>query len=256
MSEVESHYWSASDGVELHYHAMGDEGAPVIILVHGLFSDSMVNWIKYGHAAKVAANGYRVVMPDLRVHGQSEKSHDPAHYPHGVLGLDLKELIDMLGLADDEYDLGGFSLGARTTVQAVGEGLRPRRAILMGMGLQGLTGWDARQNFFIDVIDRYDDIKRGDPAFMAASFMKTMKVDRIAARLLLPSFTDARSTWLDAFSMPTAVICGTEDRDNGDPAALVAALPDGTLVEVPGTHMSSVARPELGEAIAAYLGRA
>ena len=86
--------------------------------------------------------------------------------------------------------------------------------------------------------------------------MRTMKVDRKAARLLLPSFTDAKSQWLDAFTMPTAVICGTEDRDNGDPLALVEALPDGELVEVPGTHMSSVARPELGEAIAAYLGRA
>lgn len=256
MSEVESHYWSASDGVELHYHAMGDEGAPVVILVHGLFSDSVVNWIKYGHAAKVAANGYRVVMPDLRVHGQSEASHDPSHYPHGVLGRDLEEMIAMLGLEDGGYDLGGFSLGARTTVQAVGEGLRPRRAMLMGMGLQGLTGWDARQNFFIDVIDRFEDIKRGDPAFMAASFMKTMKIDRVAARLLLPSFTDAKTQWLDAFTMPTAVICGTEDRDNGDPAALVEALPNGELVEVPGTHMSSVAKPELGEAIAAYLGRA
>ncbi|MBW0145053.1 alpha/beta fold hydrolase [Sphingomicrobium clamense] len=254
MSEIESHFWTASDGVELHYHAMGEEGAPTVVLIHGLFSDSLVNWIKYGHAAKVAAQGYRVVMPDLRVHGQSEKSHDPAHYPHGVLGRDLEELVAYLKL--DYYDLGGFSLGARTTVQAVGEGLRPGRAMLMGMGLQGLTGWDARQSFFIDVIDRFDEIKRGDPAFMAASFMKTMKIDRAAARLLLPSFTDAKTQWLDAFTMPTAVICGTEDRDNGDPHALVEALPDGELVEVPGTHMSSVAKPELGEAIAAWLGRA
>ena len=254
MSEVESHYWTASDGVELHYHAMGGEGAPVAILVHGLFSSSVVNWIKYGHATKVAAQGYRVIMPDLRVHGLSEASHEPGHYPHGVLGRDLEELIEYLDI--EAYDLGGFSLGARTVVQAVGEGLRPRRAMLMGMGLQGLTGWDARQNFFIDVIDRFEDIKRGDPAFMAASFMKTMQIDRAAARLLLPSFTDAKTQWLDAFTMPTAVICGTEDRDNGDPLALVEALPDGELVEVPGTHMSSVARPELGEAIAAYLGRA
>ena len=252
MTDLETHYWLASDGVNLAYRAMGE--GPTVVLIHGLYSDSNVNWIKYGHAAKVAAQGYRVVMPDLRGHGLSEKSHDPAHYPHGVLGRDLEELVEYLSL--DDYDLGGFSLGARTTVQAIGEGLRPRRAMLMGMGLQGLTGWEARQAFFLDVIDRFDAIKRGDAAFMAASFMKTMKIDRVAARLLLPSFTDAKTQWLDAFTMPTAVICGSEDRDNGDPAALVEALPDGVLVTVPGTHMSSVAKPELGEAIAAYLGRA
>lgn len=256
MSDAEIHYWTASDGVELAYRTMGEEGAPTIILVHGLFSDANINWIKYGHAAQVAAAGYRVVMPDLRVHGLSGKSHDPADYPHGVLGRDLEELVAHLGLGDGGYDLGGFSLGARTTVQAVGEGLRPRRAMLMGMGLGGLTGWQARQAFFIDVIDRFDEIKRGDPAFMAASFLKTMKVDRMAARLLLPSFTDARSQWLDAFTMPTAVICGTEDRDNGDPRQLAEALPDGTLYEVPGTHMSSVTMKQLGAAIVDFLGPA
>jgi hypothetical protein len=30
-------------------------------------------------------------------------------------------------------------------------------------------------------------------------------------------------------------------------------LPDARLATIPGTHMSSVTRPELGEAIAAFL---
>nr|WP_276591774.1 alpha/beta fold hydrolase [Sphingomicrobium nitratireducens] len=230
---------------------MGEEGAPALILVHGLFSDSLVNWIKYGHAGKVADAGYRVIMPDLRAHGLSESSHDPAAYPDGVLGRDLAELVETLGL--EEYDLGGFSLGARTSVQAVGQGLLPKRAMLMGMGLEGLTGWDRRQAFFIEAIDGFDTVKRGDPHFMAVSFMKTMKIDRKAARLLLPSFTDARAQWLDAFTMPTGVICGTEDQDNGSAEALADALPDGRYIAVPGTHMSSVAKPELGDAIVAFL---
>lgn len=195
-------------------------------------------------------------MPDLRVHGESAKSREAKHYPVGILGRDLEELVGHLGLTPEEYDLGGFSLGARTTAQAVGEGLRPRRAMLMGMGLGGLTGWDARMKFFVGIIDRFDEIKRGDPEFMAAAFMKTMDIDREAARLLLPSFTDAKSQWLDAFTMPTAVICGAEDRDNGDPNELADALPAGELIEIPGTHMSSVTKRELGEAIAAFLGRA
>ena len=83
--------------------------------------------------------------------------------------------------------------------------------------------------------------------------MKTMKVDLVAARHLLSSFVDAQDQWLDAFTMPTLVVCGNEDHDNGSGAKLAEALPDAMFEEVPGTHMSSVTEPELGEAIARFL---
>ena len=252
MSEAITHHWTASDGVDLAYHEMG-QGPPVVLL-HGLFSDARVNWIKFGHAAKVAAAGRRVIMPDLRAHGESARPHDPANYPDGILGRDLAELIAHLGLAD--YDLGGFSLGARTTVQGIGEGLRPGRAILAGMGLEGLTGWLGRKHFFVDAIANFDTASRGDKHWMAIQFMKTMKVDRVAASLLLPTFTDAHSAWLAAFTMATLVLCGTEDHDNGSATDLVTALPRATLASVPGTHMSSVTKPEFGDALAAFLSPA
>jgi pimeloyl-ACP methyl ester carboxylesterase len=53
--------------------------------------------------------------------------------------------------------------------------------------------------------------------------------------------------------MPTLVVCGSEDEDNGSAEELAAALPNATFAEVPGTHMSSVTRPELGEAITDFL---
>ncbi|MBB3763684.1 alpha/beta fold hydrolase [Sphingomicrobium lutaoense] len=253
MSEVEVHYWQASDGVSLAYRAMGEEDGSPVILVHGLFSDGLTNWIKFGHAAMLVEAGFRVLMPDLRAHGLSDAPHDPEAYPDGILGRDLCEMVEMLGLEQGGYDLGGFSLGSRTTVQAVGAGLEPRRAILSGMGLEGLTGWDRRQQFFIEAIDHFDEVKRGDPHFMAVSFMKTMGVDRVAARHLLPSFTDAKSQWLEAFTMPTAVICGTEDQDNGSAPALADALPHGEYMPIPGTHMSSVTHKDLGQALVRFL---
>ncbi|MEN3971382.1 alpha/beta fold hydrolase [Sphingomicrobium sp. XHP0235] len=243
--------WTASDGFDLAYHVIG-EGAPVVLL-HGLFSNAETNWIKFGHADRIAAAGHRVIMPDLRAHGSSEAPVDPAAYPDGILGRDLEELVGHLGLMPGTYDLGGFSLGARTVVQGIGEGLRPRRAMLCGMGLEGLTGWAGRQAFFMGAIDRYDLAKRGDPDFMAIAFMKTMGIEREAARLLLPSFTDAKESWLDAFTMPTAVICGKDDRDNGDPQLLAKRLPDARAIAIPGTHMSSVTKSELGEAIVSFL---
>ena len=131
MSGATVHHYTSSDGIQLAWRETG-EGTPVILL-HGLFSDANVNWVKFGTAECIAGEGYRVIAPDLRAHGLSGKPHGAEHYPKGILARDLRELIAHLGL--DDFDLGGFSLGARTTVEGVGEGLRPRRAILGGAGL-------------------------------------------------------------------------------------------------------------------------
>jgi pimeloyl-ACP methyl ester carboxylesterase len=249
MTEPTLHFWTASDGVKLAWHELG-EGRPVILL-HGLFSDAEMNWIKFDHADQIAQKGFRVIMPDLRAHGHSAKPHEAEHYPAGVLARDVRELIEHLAL--DHFDLGGFSLGARTTVEAVGEGLRPGKAILGGMGLEGLKGWLRRKQFFLDAIDEFDTAARGNPHWLAIQFMKTMKVDLVAAAQLLNSFVDAQDEWLDAFTMPTLVVCGSEDHDNGSGATLAEALPDASFAEVPGTHMSSVTKTEFGDAIAAFL---
>ena len=249
MSEPQVRYWKASDGIELAYHELG-EGRPVILL-HGLFSDAVMNWIKFGHAARIARDGFRVIMPDLRAHGLSGRPHEPEYYPPGVLARDLRELIAQLGVTD--FDLGGFSLGARTTVEGIGEGLRPRRAVLGGAGLEGLRHWQRRKHFFLEAIELFDRVPRGDPHWLSIQFMKSQKIDRVSAGLLLESFADAFMEWLQAFTMPTLVVCGSEDDDNGSAVDLAAALPDAIFREVPGTHMSSVTRLELGEAIAAFL---
>jgi pimeloyl-ACP methyl ester carboxylesterase len=249
MSEAKVQFWMASDEVQLAYHELG-EGRPVILL-HGLFSDAEMNWIRFGHAARIAAEGFRVIMPDLRAHGASGKPQGQEHYPPGILARDLRELVAFLGLG--EFDLGGFSLGARTTVEAVGEGMRPRRAILGGAGLEGLRNWKQRKNFFVEAIALFDEVKRGDPHWLSIQFMKSQKVDRVAAGLLLESFEDAFMDWLAAFTMPTLVVCGSEDDDNGSAEELAAALSNAVFREVPGTHMSSVTKPELGEAIASFL---
>lgn len=251
MSEASIERFASFDGVELAVHCLG-KGRPVVLL-HGLFSDANTNWIRFGHAQRLADAGFEAIMPDLRAHGLSGKPHDPAAYPRDVLVRDARALIEHFDLAD--YDLGGFSLGARTAVRSVIEGLAPRRLVLAGMGLEGLSEWERRSAFFFDAIDRFDSVKHGDPAFFAVAFMKTQKVDRIAGRLLLRSVEDIDSSELAAVKMPTLVLCGDKDRDNGSPEALAAALADARFEQVPGTHMSSVTEPALGEAIVNFLTR-
>ena len=238
------------DGTELAVHRLGS-GRPVLLL-HGLFSTADMNWIKFGHAQKLADAGFEVIMPDLRAHGASGAPHNPDAYPDDVLARDVLGLIDALEL--DDFDLVGFSLGARTSARAVISGANPRRLVLSGMGLEGLSGWNRRADFFIDAIDRFDEVKRGDPAFMAVSFMKTMKVDRVAARLLLQSVADTERKDLASIGMQTMVLCGDKDQDNGSAPNLAEALPDGHYVEIPGTHMSSVTEGALGDALVEFLG--
>ncbi len=253
MTKATSETFAGFDGAPLALHRLG-EGRPVVLL-HGLFSSAQMNWLKFGHAETVAAGGYEVLMPDLRAHGASAGPHDAAAYPPDVLVRDLAALIDHLGIED--YDLGGFSLGARTVLHAVAkEAVVPRRLIVGGMGLAGLTNWRERAAFFARVIDEFEEIPRGDPAWMAVQFLKSQKVDRVAARLLIDSFTDLPLDMLDRVTMSALVVCGDEDDDNGSAADLAARLPDATYAEVPGTHMGSVTRPELGRAIADWLGPA
>jgi pimeloyl-ACP methyl ester carboxylesterase len=249
VTEVSTHFWTASDGVQLAYHQLG-QGRPVILL-HGLFSDAFTNWIKFGSAARIASEGFRVIMPDLRAHGESGKPHGEEFYPKGILARDVRELLALLEL--DEFDLGGFSLGARTTVEAVGEGMRPRRSVLGGAGLEGLRNWKRRKTFFVEAIEMFDSVKRGDPHWLSIQFMKSQGVDRVAAAQLLESFEDAFIEWLHAFTMPTLVVCGDQDDDNGSAEELANVLPNAVFEEVPGTHMSSVTKPQLGEAIAEFL---
>ena len=56
--------------------------------------------------------------------------------------------------------------------------------------------------------------------------------------------------------MPTLVLCGSEDGDNGSAPKLAEALPNATYVTVPGTHMSSVTKAEFGAALAEWLSAA
>lgn len=244
-------YYKGFGGAELALHRLGS-GRPLVLL-HGLFSSAEMNWIKWGHTAVLAEAGFEVLMPDLRAHGLSAAPHDPAAYPADVLAQDLAALIAHLGLTD--YDLAGFSLGARTSVRGVIGGLTPRRLVLGGMGLEGLAGWTGRGDFFTDAIDRFDSIKHGDPAYFAVQFMKSMQVDRVAARLLLGAMADTDPAQLAACTMPTLVVCGDQDRDNGSPDQLAAALPQAELAVIPGTHMSCVTKPDLGLAIRDFLIR-
>jgi pimeloyl-ACP methyl ester carboxylesterase len=246
---MKHYYFAAADGTEISVKETG-VGRPLILL-HGLFSNAQTNWIKFGHAALLGAAGFRVIMPDLRAHGESGKPHDPAFYPPDVLADDQFALIAHLGLT--EFDLGGYSLGGRIVARMLARGCMPGRAVICGMGLDGLTDTDARGDHFRHVLTNMGKHERGSPAFMAEAFLKTTGGDPAALLRILDTFVDTPLPILGDLDPEIAVICGVDDNDNGSASALADVLPHGRLIMVPGNHMSAVTRPELGQSICDFL---
>ncbi len=249
MNDIITSHFNAADGTTLAVHEMG-QGRPLLLL-HGFFSDAATNWIKYGHAALLAEAGFRVIMPDLRGHGASDKPHDPAAYPKDVLADDGLAIIAHLGVTD--YDLGGYSLGGRTVARMLARGVTPRRAIISGMGLQGVTNPAPRAAHFRNIFANLGHHPKGSPAWMAEAFLKTTGGDAVALALLLETFVATPAQDLARWRLPVQVLCGVDDEDNGTSAALADAIPGATLTIVPGNHMSAVAKTDLGKAMVGFL---
>jgi pimeloyl-ACP methyl ester carboxylesterase len=241
-------HFKGRDGVELAYREVGD-GRP-LVLIHGFFSSATINWIKYGHAAALADRGFRVVMPDLRAHGDSAKPHEASAYYPDVLAEDGEALLEHLGLTD--YDLGGYSLGARTVTRLLVRGARPRRAILAGMGLDGMLHPLRNREHFLHVLTYQGTFERGTPEFLTQAFLRTTGGDPSALIHLVDTQVSNSPEDLAGIPVPTAVVLGTED-DNGSGPGLADALGEGYFVPIPGSHMGAVTRPELAAAIGDFL---
>jgi pimeloyl-ACP methyl ester carboxylesterase len=126
--------FAAADGAPLTYHQLGT-GRPVVLL-HGYVLPALPTWVDTGIAERLAAGGNRVIMPDMRGHGASVPP-DGRAYPPDALTSDALALIAHLRLTD--YDLGGYSLGARIVARALTLGAAPRRAFIGGTGLEPIV---------------------------------------------------------------------------------------------------------------------
>lgn len=241
---TQTRFLDAADGTRLAWREMG-AGRP-LLLIHGFCSDAATNWIKYRTADQLVAAGFHCIMPDLRAHGESGKPHDPAFCPRDILAADQLALIAHLGLSD--YDLAGYSLGARTVARMIDGGARPRRAILSGMGLAGISSTAHRSSHFRRILSNIDGHPKGSADWMAAQFIKGNGGDPVALDRILDTFVDTPEERLALFDLPVGVICGADDQDNGSAAALAAALPDACFTQIPGNHMSAVTKPEFGRA--------
>jgi pimeloyl-ACP methyl ester carboxylesterase len=245
-------YFEGRDGVRLAYREMG-HGRP-LVLIHGYFSTAAATWLRPGHAAKIAARGHRVILPDLRGHGESDRPHDAAAYPWDVLTDDGLALVEHLGLTD--YDLGGYSIGGRTTVRMLARGATPARAVVAGQGLRSVTKVSrSGAGHFHEVLTGLGTFAPGSPEWRTERTLRELDGDPVALLHVLGAFAETPREAIGRIATPTLVVRG-EDDAAADGEALAAALPYGRFAAVPGDHDTAVTSPLLGTAIAGFLGRA
>ena len=246
---IESASFESFDGQSIAYRVLG-EGRPTL-MIHGFLADAELNWFRPGVAAAVAGLGRQVIAPDLRGHGASAAPTDLADWPSDVLALDQMALISHLGLTD--YDLVGYSLGARTAVRVMVRGARPRRAVLGGMGDTGIMEAGDRAALFEDAIRNGE--AGADPRFARAihAMMRNGGQNPEAMLGVLASFAGTTRADLAAIPTPTLVVCGEADHDNGSAEGLAAVLPNGRVKIVTGDHMTAVTDPSLTAAIVDFL---
>ncbi|RMG34334.1 MAG: alpha/beta fold hydrolase [Gammaproteobacteria bacterium] len=92
--------------VSLYHREYGTDG-PAIVLLHGLFGSS-ANW---GSIARELSGRYRVIVPDLRNHGQSPHVEDMG-YP--AMAGDVVALCERLAL--DRPVIVGHSMGGKVAM--------------------------------------------------------------------------------------------------------------------------------------------
>lgn len=254
-------------GLSLRTWAWGPPASeePPVLLLHG-FLDQGLGWAEV--AARLAARGRRVLAPDQRGHGGSDRV-DPSgwyHFPDYVADLDA--VVDALGAP--RIDLVGHSMGG--TVAAWFAGARPDRvrrlALVEGMGPMAPVEDPAleRLRLYLDgrrspprvpmvqdeahaadrLLRRHPGLDPGHAGLLAregtvpAGAQRRWAFDR---QHLVRSATPFREEWfaqaLAAITAPTLVVWGAEGWYGDEvQARRVAMLGAPTRVEtLPGGHM-------------------
>ena len=229
--------------------------APPVLLIHGFGSSIRTNWAGTSWVSTLRNSGRRVVALDNRGHGNSGKPHDPASYATPLMAGDALNLLDHLGIA--QADVIGYSMGARITAfLALGEPARVRRIVLGGIGIHLVQGAglpmgiaEAMEAPSLDGLA--DPIQR-----MFRAFADQGGNDRVAlAACIRGSRQSLTAGGVAGIKQPALVAVGTADDVAGDPAPLVALLPQGRLLDIPGRdHNRAVGDRVFKDGVLAFLG--
>jgi pimeloyl-ACP methyl ester carboxylesterase len=243
-----------SDGIDIAYEVYG-EGRP-ILLIHGFASSGVINWVNTGWVDALRDAGWAPITIDNRGHGASRKLYDPKLYFAHQMADDAARLMDLLGHAT--LPVMGYSMGARVAAfLALRHPERVKCAVWGGMGINLVTGLEDSEEIIAALTaESLADVK-GPTGRQFRIFADHSRADRPAlAACMISSREPMSAEDMRKITAPTLVAVGETDEMAGDPAALVALLPDAEAFVIPKrNHMLATGDPKFKAAALAFLER-
>ncbi|WP_291196774.1 alpha/beta fold hydrolase [Hyphomonas sp.] len=242
--------YTSFDGTTISYREIGE--GPLVILLHGFCGNADLNWFQPGIAQKIAAAGYCVIAPDLRGHGASPFEAAPERWPSDAIARDQIALTAHLGEAP--YATVGYSMGAISALRFHLLSRNTGRLILGGIGdsVADETNTDRNTAFRAAI----EDALAGKDTPAAKAILARAKATGGTLKGYLGALSARTYTPADllaTFAVPTLVLTGDQDLDNGSGPALAARIPGARYAPLTGTHLTAVIDPAFPAAIIADL---
>jgi len=215
------------DGVKIAYTDEG-YGEPILLL-HG-FLNSRKSWDNTVLKQQLINTGYRVIIPDLRGNGDSDKPKDEGAYGNGE---EIKDLVLLMNhLKVEKYKAVGYSRGSIVLAKLLTEDDRIEKAVLGGMGIDFTNPeWDRKIMFANAFKGEVNQLTKG-----AVDYAKSINADFRSLYLQQKYQPVISVKELNKLVIEILVISGTDDLDNGSAEDLKNSFVKGKLEKVPGDH--------------------
>ena len=245
------------DGVNLYYEVHGAGHQPTILLTHGYSATSQM----WKGQVDALSRDHRLVIWDMRGHGQSDSPDDPALYSEPATVADMAALLDEVGAKS--AIIGGLSLGGYMSLAF--HRVHPERtdALLIIDTGPGYKNDEAREGWnrtSLKTAERYETeglkvLETGSAERRQAQH-KSAKGLALAARGMLTQRDAGVMLSLPDIKVPSIVIVGANDTPFLAASDYMAAkIPGAKKVVIEGAgHAANIDRPEaFNAAILAFL---
>src|SRR5882724_11933979 len=246
------------DGVQIYYEVHGS--GPPLLLTHGYSSTSAMWQVQIDALSK----HHKLVLWDMRGHGQSDYPESPAAYSEALTVADMAALLDEVGA--DKAIVGGLSLGGYMSLAFYRAHPARVRALLIIDTGPGFKKDDAREAWNKRAHDTGDRFEReGLEVLKSASRERSGVTHRDATGLAraargMLTQRDARVIEsLPGVAVPSVVIVGANDTPFLAASDYMAAkIPGAKKVVIPDAgHSANIDQPDaFNEALLNFLGGA
>lgn len=243
------------DGVAIHYEVHGH--GPAILLSHG-YSATCRMW-----DGQIAAlqDRYRIIVWDMRGHGQSAYPADPAVYSEAATVADMAAILRACD--ESQAVIGGLSLGGYMSLAFHRAHPDMTRALMIFDTGPGFRNAEAREAWNQRARQRADDLDSRGFAALGTSDEVRMSQHRDAsglagaARGMLTQRDDAVFRSLETIAVPSLVLVGSEDKNFLAATDYMARkIPGAVKVVIEGAgHAANLHQPAaFNRAVDAFLG--